>query len=214
MNIHEKNSKQPDETRTQAALQWLQAHREELSQFSGEYIAFNEHGVLAHHQELQTTLQSAKTTGQQYFIDIVRSNPDAVYILPIYIRSISNHQWSPKYPVRMVHKTHSLDVMMLVDSGTDFSLMPFSIGKDLGYSLADDEMTFQARTVAGSVPYVVRKIEMTINNHTFTAPIIWLQTEGTNELILGRELVFDLFNIEFRQAEETIIFTLHQTTKS
>ena len=36
----------------------------------------------------------------------------------------------------------------------------------------------------------------------------WLQTNtGGEQLLLGREVVFDRFNIEFRQADEQIIFT-------
>jgi hypothetical protein len=36
----------------------------------------------------------------------------------------------------------------------------------------------------------------------------WLQTNtDTEQLLLGREVVFDKFNIEFRQADEQIIFT-------
>jgi hypothetical protein len=37
--------------------------------------------------------------------------------------------------------------------------------------------------------------------------VAWLQTEITDApLLLGREVVFDLFNIEFIQAEERIEF--------
>lgn len=48
---------------------------------------------------------------------------------------------------------------------------------------------------------------MTINEKQFIAPVAWLQTDtGAAQLLLGREVVFDKFNIEFRQSEETIIF--------
>lgn len=49
---------------------------------------------------------------------------------------------------------------------------------------------------------------MTIDGHTFIAPMAWLQNnKGGEQLLLGREVVFDKFNIEFRQADEEIIFT-------
>ena len=49
---------------------------------------------------------------------------------------------------------------------------------------------------------------MTIDEHTFIAPVAWLQTNtGGEQLLLGREVVFDKFNIEFKQADEQIIFT-------
>jgi hypothetical protein len=50
---------------------------------------------------------------------------------------------------------------------------------------------------------------MTIDDQVFIMPVAWLQEELRNieDMILGREVVFDKFNIEFRQAEERIIFT-------
>ena len=97
---------------------------------------------------------------------------------------------------------------MLVDSGAEVSLITNKLGNDLGYALADAESTLLAETVGGTVEYVLRNIEMTIDGHNFIAPVAWLQTEiNTEQLLLGRELVFDRFNIEFRQAEEKIVFT-------
>ncbi len=97
---------------------------------------------------------------------------------------------------------------MLVDSGAEVSLISYKLGQDLGYKLADAESTLVAETIGGNVEYVLRKIEMTIDNYSFIAPIAWLQTPiDTEQLLLGREVVFDQFNIEFRQVQEQIIFT-------
>lgn len=82
------------------------------------------------------------------------------------------------------------------------------MGQELGYTLADSESTLIAETIGGRVEYVSRNIEMTIDGNTFIAPVAWLQTNtDTEQLLLGREVVFDKFNIEFRQADEQIIFT-------
>jgi hypothetical protein len=49
---------------------------------------------------------------------------------------------------------------------------------------------------------------MTIDEQSFIAPVACLQSHtGGEQLLLGREVVFDQFNIEFRQADEQIIFT-------
>ena len=97
---------------------------------------------------------------------------------------------------------------MLVDSGAEVSLITNKVGNDLGYALADAESTLLAETVGGAVEYVLRNVEMTIDGYDFIAPVAWLQTEiNTEQLLLGREVVFDRFNLEFRQAEEKIIFT-------
>ncbi len=52
----------------------------------------------------------------------------------------------------------------------------------------------------------LRQVEMQLDGHIFTAPVAWAQTDFCQEILLGREVVFDLFDIEFKQAEEMIIF--------
>ncbi|MFM7794622.1 MAG: hypothetical protein ACKO90_43440, partial [Microcystis panniformis] len=90
----------------------------------------------------------------------------------------------------------------------EVSLISYKIGPDLGYQLADAESTLVADTIGGNVEYVLRNLEITIDNHQLIAPVAWLQMPiDTEQLLLGREVVFDKFNIEFRQAEETIIFS-------
>ncbi|GAA6614679.1 hypothetical protein NUACC26_004640 [Scytonema sp. NUACC26] len=102
---------------------------------------------------------------------------------------------------------------MLVDSGADFSLISLKAGQDLGYTLADGEQTLLAQTVGGTVECVLRKVEMTIDGKSFIAPVAWLQNNTTDVMLLGREAVFDKFNIEFRQAEEKIIFSWREELK-
>lgn len=96
---------------------------------------------------------------------------------------------------------------MLVDSGAEISLILFRMGQDLGYQLADAELILIAETIGGKVEYVLRNVKITINEYSFLAPLAWLQTKTEIEqLLLGREVVFDKFDIEFRQAEEEITF--------
>lgn len=37
-------------------------------------------------------------------------------------------------------------------------------------------------------------------------PVAWLLEDDVEEMIIGREIVFDMFDIEFKQADEEIIF--------
>ena len=48
---------------------------------------------------------------------------------------------------------------------------------------------------------------MIIDDHYFNAPVAWLQNNTTDVMLLGREVVFDKFDIHFKQADEQIIFT-------
>jgi hypothetical protein len=67
--------------------------------------------------------------------------------------------------------------------------------------------------MGGTVGYVLLDVEMTIDGHNFTAPVAWLQTHtGGEQLLLEREVIF--VNIEFRQADEQIIFTWREDSMS
>ncbi len=46
---------------------------------------------------------------------------------------------------------------------------------------------------------------MVIDKNRFYAPVTWLQTMDCDEILIGRDVVFDLVDIEFKKAEETII---------
>ena len=60
--------------------------------------------------------------------------------------------------------------------------------------------------VGGEIEYVNRTIEMSIGGHSFKAPVAWVIDETDVPLLLGREVVFDLFDIKFVQAERRIEF--------
>jgi hypothetical protein len=192
-----------------AALKWLNRNRRILLiSYKNQYIAYNANGLIAHSENLQEVLAQANSAGENYFIYLVPRKTSSIQILPIYFRSVVRHDWLPNYLVKLKHQNYELTTTMLVDSGAEVSLITYKLGRDLGYALADSESTLLAETIGGTVEYVLRNVEMTIDNHTFIAPVAWLQKNtGGEQLLLGREIVFDRFNIEFRQAEEKIIFT-------
>jgi len=76
----------------------------------------------------------------------------------------------------------------------------------LGFHLADAEQTLLAYGIGGTVEYVLRKVNVLINGIEFVMPVAWLQDNQINEMIIGREVVFEKFRIEFIQAEEKIQF--------
>ncbi|ACK67164.1 hypothetical protein PCC8801_3185 [Rippkaea orientalis PCC 8801] len=150
----------------------------------------------------------ANSSGEKYSIYLVPPCPQSLQILPIHFRSVVRHSWQPNYLVKLKHHEKEIITTMLVNSGAEVSLISLKLGQDLGLGLADAESTLLAQTIGGSVEYVLRNLEITIDQHTFIAPVAWLQnTTETEQLLLGREVVFDQFDIEFKQAEEKIIFT-------
>ncbi len=107
--------------------------------------------------------------------------------------------------VQLKHQQVEISVSMVVDSGADFSVISHNMGKNLGFILAEAEQTLPAQGLGGTADFVLRSLTMTIDQHTFIAPVAWLQDNNCIEEIMGREVVFDKFNIEFRQAQ--IIFS-------
>ena len=188
-------------------LKWLNRNEQQIQQYAHEYVAYNAKGIICHGENLRQVLQLAEEEGVIFAIYLVPGFTGSIIILPISLRTVSRHEWLPKYQVTLKHKEVVIPGTMIVDSGADFSVISLKNGRDLGYRLADGEELLVGETLGGSVEYVLRRVEMTINGYSFTAPFAWLQNNTTDVMLLGREVVFDKFNIEFRQAEEEIIFT-------
>ncbi|PSO47945.1 MAG: hypothetical protein BRC33_11115 [Cyanobacteria bacterium SW_9_44_58] len=202
MNVSSQNKKD------HAMLQWLNHHRSDvLRLYKNQYIAYDEQGVIAHGEDLKEVLATAGQLKEDFLIYLVPPQRCSAQILPIYFRSVARHEWQPNYCVILKHNQIEIKASLLVDSGAELSLISQKLGEDLGYSLADAESKLSAETIGGKVEYVLRNIEMIIDGHHLVVPTAWLQTPVESEqLLLGREVVFDQFNIEFRQADEQIIF--------
>lgn len=200
-------SKTPSPEESREMLRWLNRNRRQLKDYAHQYVAYNANGIIAHSENLREVLHLAQASGEKFSIYLVPGFTGSIVILPIYFRTVSRHEWSPDYQVHLKHKDFEMNATMVVDSGADFGVISLKAGQDLGYSLADGEEILLGQAIGGRVEYVLRRIEMTIDEHTFTAPVAWLQNNTADVMLLGREVVFDKFNIEFRQADEQIIFT-------
>jgi hypothetical protein len=192
--------------------EWYKDHKSQLKQYRGQWIAFTKDGILAHHQSFKTMIASLDPNRSDYVVERIFENEfiDPPKLLPVRFRSLKKHEWQPKYEVTLTFQ-QTLTVKMLVDSGADFSVISKELGIALGYTQAPGEALNQADGVGGSVDYFLRNLSMGIDSKKFTAPVAWVQTEACEEILLGRESVFDLFDIEFKQAEETIIFKYRTT---
>lgn len=206
----------PSKEQSREMLKWLNRNRLDLLDFyRNQYVAYNAERLIAHSENLREILDLAQASGELYAIYLVPRSTASIQILSIRFRTVSRHNWQPNYHVKMKHRDVEISTTMLVDSGAELSLISFKLGQDLGFALADAESSLLAETVGGRVEYVIRNVEMTIDGHGFIAPVAWLQTNtGGEQLLLGREVVFDRFNIEFRQAEEQVLFTWREDFSS
>ncbi len=188
--------------------QWYRNNKKELKKYKGQWIAFSKHGIIAHHRQYQELIKNIHLDSSEYIIDRIFENEfcEPIKLMTIRFKTVKYHEWQPKYNVSLKFN-QSRPVKMLVDSGADFSLITKQLGLDLGYTTALGEVPGKAEGIGGSINYLLRNVEITIDAYTFTAPVAWVQSDECEELILGREVVFDRFNIEFRQADEEIIFT-------
>ncbi len=186
---------------------WYKANRSQLKQYQSEWIVVTKEGVIAHDKNYLKLVTVLDKLSDAYLIDRIFENEfcEPVRFLPIRFKTVRHHDWQPKYDV-VLTVTHSRPLRMLVDSGADFSLISKQVGLDLGFDIAKTELLGKAQGVGGCVEYVLRNVNMQIDSYSFTAPVAWVQTDGCEEVILGREVVFDLFDIEFKQAEEMILF--------
>lgn len=191
----------------QTPSEWYKDHYRELKKYRGQWIAFTKEGVIAHHRDYQTMRESIDRDWSEYVIDRIFENEfvEPAKFLPVRFRTVKHHEWQPKYEVELTFQT-TQTVNMLVDTGADFSLIPKSLGINLGYTQAPGERVNQADGVGGSISYLLRDVQMQIDSHLITAPVAWVQTEDCEELLLGREVVFDWFDVEFKQADEIILF--------
>ncbi|WP_310414152.1 aspartyl protease family protein [Chamaesiphon sp. OTE_8_metabat_110] len=191
----------------QSPSEWYRWHWQELKEYVGEWVAYSRDGVISHDRDYLTMMERVKLDPMEYIIERIYENEfvEPIKFYPVRFRTVKANNWQPKYLVKLSYQ-EARQLNILVDSGADFCLMPKQLGIDLGYRVGGEEVMSKAEGVGGEVDYVLRRVELSIDSHTLTVPIAWLQTDDAVECLLGREVVFDKFDIEFKQRDRQIIF--------
>ena len=94
---------------------------------------------------------------------------------------------------------------MYIDSGADVSMIPLRLGKALGFKQLPSEIIYEARGIAGGVPYILKEAVLILNKHRFKARIAWALVEEI-PLLLGRIDIFDKFRIIFDERRGVVDF--------
>ncbi len=181
---------------------WINNNKETLRQYRGKWIAHNEKEVLAFAEKGEDLIKIIEEKGVEKYT-IAHIHPylftKNVRILPIRVRTLKFHEWLPNYKVSLHLGGNRKEVEMLVDSGADISLVPHWLGKELGFELTVGEVIEKAAGICGSVDYAIRLLDYEINQKIIKdVPTAWVLEEDCNDIILGREVIFDAFDIEFR----------------
>ena len=193
---------------------WINQNLDLLLQYKGNWIAYNnEQGLIAFGPQLAEVIAKAEAVTEDYttwHVSKYFGQPRAFAVRMakknVYTIRDDGHYWVPEYPVILKSAAKKLKQTVLIDSGSDFTILPYQTGKDLGFADGVEEVRRKGYGVSGSFTFLEKELECTIDGHTFKLPVAWLLEGGDDDIILGREVVFDLFEIEFKQADETIIF--------
>ena len=110
----------------------------------------------------------------------------------------------PIIPVSIRGPKKSINIFMLLDSGSDISLIPYSVGESIGLELDMANHSEVQGIGEGSVPYILSNVELNIGDVEIAIRIGWALIEEV-PFILGRLDLFQFFSVEFREFENKII---------
>jgi hypothetical protein len=110
----------------------------------------------------------------------------------------------PIIPVALIGAKQIVRTSMLLDSGADLSMIPYSVGEALGLELDMGNRSEAQGIGEGSVPYILNRTRIKFGGVETSIRIGWALIEEI-PLILGRLDLFQQFSLEFREFENKII---------
>lgn len=112
----------------------------------------------------------------------------------------------PVAGVILESKGVKIEASMYIDSGADITMIPFQFGKALGFKQTPQDKILEIKGVSGGgVPYVVKEVNILLNNKRLKIRLAWALIEEV-PLLLGRMDIFNKFKIIFKEREEYIDF--------
>ncbi len=114
----------------------------------------------------------------------------------------------PRIPVTLSHNGMNFEVAAILDSGSDFSIVPKEVAEALGLDLGGKSKKING--IGGGVEvaedFVNIMIEGKPEKHRFRIPVqIFTQDAGWNDVLIGREPFFREFDITFRLNSNRIV---------
>ncbi|MBI4946088.1 MAG: retropepsin-like domain-containing protein [Bacteroidetes bacterium] len=186
---------------------WINKNKDIVGNYAGKWIAINpEKGIIGYSDSRKELSEKCEDIDIPYIFYHVPLYSGIVRFIPIYFKSVVTHNWRPVYPVQLRNNKNTINDFFLIDSGADSSLISKEAGKQLGFIRQTDDAVLTALGIGGTVEYILKTVDCTIDEHTLKIPVAWIQTDGIEDLLIGRDVVFDYFDIEFKQKTEKIIF--------
>ena len=122
---------------------------------------------------------------------------------PIRIRRVGIH-WRPFTTAILSYKDQLVELDFLVDSGADFTVVPKSVGEQLGFETPTKAVDHFMGAGGGVVPYVLKRVRLQIGEIPIIGRIAWALEEVTP--VLGRLDVFDQLSVSFDRQRKRAIF--------
>ncbi len=114
--------------------------------------------------------------------------------------------FKPIIPVALCGPQQTINIFVLLNSGADISLIPYSLGEILGLPV-DMSKRHEIHGIGeGSIPYILSEVSLKVGEYQTKIRLGWALVEEV-PFILGRLDFFDSFSIEFRGFENKIILT-------
>jgi hypothetical protein len=115
---------------------------------------------------------------------------------------LSYHPHSSKRPyivVRLITERATVPFVMLLDSGADTSLIPWGLGRKLGFEESPGEAIRSVSGVGGHIDARERtaRVRLAPAEEPLEIKVLWASLE--TPALLGRAGIFDRFRVEFHQ---------------
>ncbi len=82
----------PPKEETHEMMKWLNRNRQMLlDYYKNQYVAYNTKGLIAHSENLQSVLELAKTSGEDFVIYLVPHTTASIQILPIHFGTVARN---------------------------------------------------------------------------------------------------------------------------
>jgi predicted aspartyl protease len=114
---------------------------------------------------------------------------------------------TPTIPVTLMGPDDSIDIVAILDSGADISVLPLEVGEQLGLDLTKNRSPCGG--IGGEVDTAEDHVRIRLaqghENYTFDIPVkVVLDSSSSIPVLLGREGFFEKFEITFDENREKI----------
>lgn len=118
----------------------------------------------------------------------------------------------PYIPLTVKGPIESMDMVFLVDSGADYTVIPIELAEILGLDLSGhrEQTSGVGGTIYTKETSMIVQVKNAHENYNIKVPIhVILKRDSKIPPLLGRKKFFDAFQITFNQKERKIILKRH-----